>query len=82
MSTSEGVPSRRVVKIIDYGVLGLTCALELAREDVYKLILITADADSALWPFTPPKFIKPTKKFVSPWAASVGSFLKDFEAPG
>lgn len=71
--------SRPQINIIGSGVLALTCALELAREDEkYTLTIITADPDSISWPSSPTKITKVTQDFVSPWAGAYWqSFVPD-----
>ncbi|KAG0149914.1 hypothetical protein CROQUDRAFT_39026 [Cronartium quercuum f. sp. fusiforme G11] len=72
------IESRRVVNIIGSGVLGLTCALELAWEGSYMLTVITADALSASWTSTPPEITQTTQDFASPWAGAYWqSFVPD-----
>ncbi|EGG02628.1 uncharacterized protein MELLADRAFT_109962 [Melampsora larici-populina 98AG31] len=67
------------LNIIGSGVLGLTCALEIAKEKGrYTITIITADADSSTWsPSAPPKIEKVAEDFASPWA---GAYWQSFVA--
>ncbi|KAH9812150.1 hypothetical protein DFH28DRAFT_1223615 [Melampsora americana] len=77
MSFNPEHGSNRVINIIGSGVLGLTCALELAKEKgCYTVTIITADADSSTWsPSNPPQIERVTEDFASPWA---GAFWQSF----
>ncbi|KAH9459395.1 hypothetical protein Pst134EA_019548 [Puccinia striiformis f. sp. tritici] len=72
MSNTASPSPPRTVNVIGSGVIGLTCALELAKQpgSPYRVNVVTAENALGIWSQDPSKKIPVEPDFASPWAGA------------